>query len=56
MKNAHFKVNGSGGAYPDFGVIEGNTLRNGSVRDTGNPVTPVDLARSRILRAAPIGN
>jgi parallel beta-helix repeat protein len=41
--NAHFKVNGSAGAYPDFGVIEGNTLRNDSVRDTGNPVTPIDL-------------
>ncbi|MEO9136911.1 MAG: right-handed parallel beta-helix repeat-containing protein [Casimicrobiaceae bacterium] len=41
--NAHFKVNGSGDAYPDFGVIEGNTLRNGSVRDTGNPVTLIDL-------------
>ena len=41
--NAHFKVNGSAGAYPDFGVIEGNTLRNDRVRDTGNPVTPIDL-------------
>jgi hypothetical protein len=41
--NAHFKVNGSAGAYPDLGVIDGNTLRNDSVRDTGNPVTPIDL-------------
>jgi hypothetical protein len=41
--NAHFKVNGSGGSYPDFGVIEGNALRNDSVRDTGNPVTLIDL-------------
>ena len=41
--NAQFKVNGSAGAYPDFGVIEGNVLRNESIRDTGNPVTPIDL-------------
>jgi hypothetical protein len=41
--NAHFKINGTGGAFPDHGVIEGNTLHNGTVRDTGNPVTPIDL-------------
>lgn len=41
--NAHFKINGAGGAFPDYGRIEGNTLRNDSVRATSNPVTPVDL-------------
>jgi len=41
--NAHFKINGSGGRYPDHGRIENNTLTNDSVRATNNPVTPVDL-------------
>jgi hypothetical protein len=41
--NAQFKINGQAGAYPDYGVIEGNTIHNGSVRDTGNPVAPIDL-------------
>ena len=41
--NAHFKINGQQGAFPDHGRIEGNTLRNDSVRATQHPVTPVDL-------------
>lgn len=41
--NSHFKINGGGGLYPDFGTIEGNTLRNTAVRNTENPVTPIDL-------------
>jgi parallel beta-helix repeat protein len=41
--NAHFKINGSGGRFPDFGAIEHNTLNNGSARQTANPVTPIDL-------------
>lgn len=41
--NAHFKINGARGAFPDYGRIEGNTLRNESVRKTDNPVTPIDL-------------
>lgn len=41
--NAHFKINPSDGRFPDHGLIEGNTLRNASVRDTLHPVTPVDL-------------
>lgn len=41
--NAHFKINGSGGRFPDHGRIENNTLRNDSVRATVNPVTPIDL-------------
>ncbi|MFL6658538.1 MAG: right-handed parallel beta-helix repeat-containing protein [Massilia sp.] len=41
--NAHFKINGSDGKFPDDGRIEANTLRNDSVRATTNPVTPIDL-------------
>jgi hypothetical protein len=41
--NAHFKINGERGAFPDRGRIEGNTLRNDSARATHNPVTPIDL-------------
>jgi hypothetical protein len=41
--NAHFKINGSGGAFPDHGLIESNTLSNGTPRRTSHPVTPVDL-------------
>lgn len=41
--NAHFKINGHGGKFPDHGRIEGNTLRNDSVRATANPVTPIDI-------------
>jgi hypothetical protein len=41
--NAHFKINGAGGAFPDHGRIEGNTLRNETARKTEYPVTPIDL-------------
>jgi len=41
--NAHFKINGARGAFPDHGRIEGNTLRNDSARRTRSPVTPIDL-------------
>ncbi|MDN4056976.1 right-handed parallel beta-helix repeat-containing protein [Massilia sp. YIM B02769] len=41
--NAHFKINGEKGAFPDFGLIEANTLSNTGVRRTARPVTPVDL-------------
>ncbi len=41
--NAHFKINGNGNAYPDHGLIESNTLSNTSIRQTANPVTPIDL-------------
>lgn len=41
--NAHFKINGSGGRFPDHGLIESNTLENSRVRRTRNPVTPIDL-------------
>lgn len=41
--NAHFKINGEGSHFPDYGVIENNTLSNSAVRKTGNPVTPIDI-------------
>ena len=41
--DAHFKINGQGGRFPDHGLIEGNTITNAAPRRTGNPVTPIDL-------------
>ena len=41
--NAHIKVNGVNGRFPDAGLIEANTLRNDSVRATTTPVTPIDI-------------
>ena len=41
--NAHFKINAENQMFPDYGLIEGNTLTNSSVRKTDNPVAPIDL-------------
>lgn len=41
--NAHFKINGAGGRFPDHGLIEANTLSNPAPRATLRPVTPIDL-------------
>lgn len=41
--NAHFKINGERGAFPDHGLIEANTLSNAAPRRTAHPVTPIDL-------------
>jgi hypothetical protein len=41
--NAHFKINGANGDFPDHGLIESNTLSNVHARRTGNPVVPIDL-------------
>jgi parallel beta-helix repeat protein len=41
--NAHFKINGAGGRFPDHGLIEANTLSNPTPRATRRPVTPIDL-------------
>jgi len=41
--NAHFKVNGEQGRFPDGGLIEGNTLTNGSARETSAAVTVIDM-------------
>jgi len=51
--NAHFKINGEQGRFPDDGLIEQNTLTATRVRRTSNPVTPIDLvaANGWIMRA-----
>ncbi|MGZ8293971.1 MAG: right-handed parallel beta-helix repeat-containing protein [Telluria sp.] len=41
--NAHFRINGNAGSFPDQGIIENNTISNTSARATGSPVTPIDL-------------
>jgi hypothetical protein len=41
--NAHFKINGEQGGFPDHGLIDANTLTNTRARRTANPVTPIDL-------------
>jgi hypothetical protein len=41
--NAHFKINGARGTFPDHGLIEANTLANSAPRRTALPVTPIDL-------------
>ena len=41
--NAHIKINGEQGRFPDDGLIEQNTLTATHVRQTSNPVTPIDL-------------
>jgi hypothetical protein len=41
--NAHFKINGADGRFPDGGLIASNTLTNTRGRRTANPVTPIDL-------------
>ncbi len=45
--NAHIKINGdltsSSRTWPDSGLIKYNTLTNTRPRNTGNPVTPIDL-------------
>ncbi|TAN56483.1 MAG: hypothetical protein EPN20_18670 [Magnetospirillum sp.] len=41
--NSAIKVNGSETAFPDAGVIEGNSLYGRRARRTGNPVTGIDI-------------
>ncbi|WP_298235074.1 hypothetical protein [uncultured Azohydromonas sp.] len=41
--NAHVKVNGQGGQWPDDGLLQFNTLRNSTPRQTHKPVTLVDV-------------
>lgn len=41
--NAHFKINASGGRFPDDGLIEHTTLTATHVRTTTKPVTPIDI-------------
>jgi len=45
--NSMIKINGEAQSgrqvFPDFGLLESNSLYNHSVRDTDRPVTPVDI-------------
>jgi|SRR5450830_356194 len=41
--NAHFKINGEGGRFPDQGRIESNTLDNSAARATDSTVAAIDL-------------
>jgi hypothetical protein len=41
--NAHLKVNGENGSWPDDGLVQFTTLENSGPRHTDNPVTPFDL-------------
>ncbi len=41
--NAHIKVNGVGADFPDDGLIEQNTFYNTATRNTGNPVTLLNI-------------
>jgi hypothetical protein len=50
--NAHIKINGEGGAWPDRGVIEGNTLIDTAPRNTRNPITPIDSVGASAWRVS----
>lgn len=41
--NAHVKVNGEGGQWPDAGLLQFSTLTNRAPRQTENPTTPFNL-------------
>lgn len=41
--NAHLKVNGLAGKWPDHGLVRFNTLLNQGVRRTHLPVVPIDI-------------
>jgi len=41
--NAHLKINGEGGTWPDDGLLQFNTLTNSAPRRTALPVSLVDL-------------
>lgn len=51
--NAHFKINGESGEFPDDGLIASNTLDNSHPRVTTKPVTPIDLVTASrwVIRA-----
>ena len=48
--NAHIKVNGLAGDWPDHGTLSYNTLTNTRPRNTRNPVTPFDLVGANYWR------
>jgi hypothetical protein len=50
--NAHLKINGHRGRFPDHGVVSGNQLVNTRARRTDAPVTSVDLVAASGWRIA----
>ena len=50
--NAHIKINGEGGTFPDHGRIIGNTMTNATPRDTRAPITPIDMVGASNWRIA----
>ncbi len=50
--NAAIKINGLKGDYPDDGLVEGNTFYNTSIRQTANPVAPIDLMHANNWRVS----
>ncbi len=50
--NAHIKINGEDGKFPDHGVIEGNTMTDTRPRVTANPITPIDLVAASNWRVS----
>lgn len=48
--NAHLKINGVNGRWPDHGLISHNTLSNEHPRQTARSVTPVDLVGANFWR------
>ncbi len=48
--NAHFKINGVAGRFPDHGQITGNRLSNSRPRNTERSVTLIDLVAASAWR------
>jgi len=48
--NAHVKINGLNGVFPDDGRISFTTLQNSGGRDTAKPVAAIDLVGARRWR------
>ena len=50
--NAHLKVNGYGNQWPDYGLVQFNTLTNTTRRETHLPVTAIDIVGANNWRVA----
>jgi len=50
--NASIKINGFDQSWPDFGLIQYNTLTNSRRRETANPVTLIDLVGANQWRVS----
>lgn len=48
--NAHLKINGYGDQWPDYGLVQFNTLTNTSRRETHLPVTAIDIVGANSWR------